>query len=95
MGCVSTSMYAPKTPCSKLIPDEYRERTEHAAAPLAGAVPLETLKNWIAFGVAQTANVETSDDKRIGAIQIIERCEERDRQAIEEADQFDLLGLRD
>jgi len=93
---VSTSVYAPTTTCSSLVPDTYREATEHTPAPEKGDDALATLKNWINFGIGQTAKVETSDDKRIAAIEIIERCEERDREAIEKASpgKLDLLGLR-
>ena len=96
-ACVSTSVFAPTTSCSSLVPDEFRERTEHTPAPEKGADPLDTLKNWINFGVGQTAKVEDSDDRRIAAIGIIERCEERDREAIKRAapGKLNLSGLRD
>ncbi len=94
---MSTSVFAPTTSCSSLVPDEFRERTEHTPAPEKGADPLDTLKNWINFGVGQTAKVEDSDDRRIAAIGIIERCEERDREAIKRAapGKLNLSGLRD
>lgn len=89
-------MYAPKTPCSALIPTEYKERTKDAPAPQEGTTPLDTLKSWIGFGVAQTANIDTADDKRIAALGIIERCEERDAEAIRKVDEgkWNLSGLR-
>ena len=93
-ACVtSPPIYAPRTPCSELVPQEYREKTQHAPAPELGASDLGTFKNWIAFALLQTANVNNADDKRIASIEIIERCEARDREAIEETQDRGFLGL--
>lgn len=94
MGCVtSPPIYAPKTPCSELVPSEYHERTKHAPLPHMGLTDLDTFKNWVTFGLLEAQNVETSDDKRIAALDIIKRCEDRDREAIEETADRGFLGL--
>lgn len=46
---------------------------------------LERLKAWINFGIAQTGQLTIANSRTSDAIGIIERCEERDRQAIEDA----------
>lgn len=93
MGCVSASVYAPKTPCSELVPASYRDYTEHTPPPELGVNNLETFKNWVSFALAQTAKVANSDDKRISSLEIIERCEKRDMEAIEEVKDGGFLGL--
>jgi len=51
-------------------------------------VPLpdgDTVGDWIAFGDAQTGQLDRANDRTLTSIGIIERCEERDKAAIAEA----------
>lgn len=41
--------------------------------------------DWIAFGDAQTGQLDKANDRTTSSIGIIERCEERDKQAIQKA----------
>lgn len=38
--------------------------------------------DWIAFGDAQTAQLDKANDRTLSAIGIVERCEARDREAV-------------
>lgn len=87
-------MYAPKSSCSSLAEKVWTEPVPDAPAPVAGETPLDTLKNWINFGVAQTANKQTEFERSQAKFQLIQRCEERDREAIDDASPKGLLGLR-
>ncbi len=93
-ACVRTTVYAPKTSCSDLVQDTWTEPVPDAPAPIAGESPLDTLKNWINFGVAQTANKRSEYERSEAKIGIIRRCEERDQKAIERSSSKGLLGLR-
>lgn len=84
-GCVTTSVYAPKSKCSQLVEQVYNEPVPDAPAPVLGEDDLATLKNWINFGVAQTAGKRTEFERAQAARDITRRCEERDAQAIEKS----------
>ena len=75
--------------CATLIPDSWRQGVEGADLPAAGA----TVGDWIAFADAQTGRLDMANDRTVSAIGIIERCETRDRQAIERATRRRFLGL--
>ena len=96
-GCVtSPPIFASKTDCTTLLPAEWREGVGNAAAPATvargdfpegpagNAAYADALaRSWMAFAVAQTGQVRKADDRYDAAIGIMERCGERDRQAIE------------
>jgi hypothetical protein len=71
---------ATPTACSSLLPSEWREPVPAAPLP-AGS----TVGDWIAFGDAQTAQLDKANDRTSAAIGIIERCEARDRDAVKKA----------
>lgn len=66
--------------CSSLLPSEWREPVPGAPLP-AGS----TAGDWIAFADAQTAQLDKANDRTVAAIGIVERCEERDREAVKKA----------
>jgi hypothetical protein len=47
---------------------------------------------WIAFADAQTGQLDKSNDRYSAAVGIVERCEERDREAVKRA-RRKVLGL--
>ncbi|MEG3148657.1 hypothetical protein U1769_02075 [Sphingomonas sp. ZT3P38] len=51
-------------------------------APLPGG---ETVGDWIAFGDAQTAQLDKANDRYGAAIGIVGRCEARDAAAVKKA----------
>lgn len=57
----------------------------HAAPPAEAGNDLDRLKNWINFGIAQTGKLEVANGRLVDTIGIIERCEERDREAVRRA----------
>ncbi len=79
-------MAAPSA-CSSLLPDEWREPVP--GAPLPGG---ETVGEWIIFGDAQTAQLDKANDRALSAIEIVSRCELRDREAVKRA-RPKLLGI--
>ena len=64
--------------CSTLLPDSWRQAI--AGAPLPDG---HTVGDWIAFGDAQTAQLDKANGRTSDAIGIIERCEARDRAAVQ------------
>jgi len=84
-GCVSNSIYAAKSDCSQLVPSAWRDGVDDAALPPIEQTDLERLKAWINFSIAQTGQLHIANERTADAIGIIERCEARDREAIEEA----------
>ena len=66
--------------CSALLPDNWREAVPGASLP-AG----DTVGDWIAFGDAQTGQLDKANGRTADAIGIVERCEARDAKAIERA----------
>ena len=85
MGCAQSSVYVTKGDCSRLVPDAWRDGVQSAAAPVEASDDLEKLKAWVNFGLAQTGNLVIANSRTTDALGIIERCEQRDREAIEKA----------
>lgn len=52
-----------------------------------------TVGDWIAFGDAQTGQLDKANERTTSAIGIVERCEARDREAIGKAKRRKVLGL--
>lgn len=80
-GCVGAPpIVATPSACASLLPDEWR-------VPVAGApLPLEgTAGDWIAFGDAQTGQLDKANDRTTSSITIVERCEQLNRDAIASA----------
>lgn len=53
-----------------------------AGAPLPEG---EQVGDWVAFGDAQTAQLDKANDRYRAGIGIVSRCEARDRKAVERA----------
>lgn len=84
-GCVSPSVFASKSDCSQLVPSNWRTGVASAALPARTEDDRERLNEWINFSVRQTGQLEKANDRTADTIGIIERCEERDREAIKRA----------
>ncbi|WP_288989869.1 hypothetical protein [uncultured Sphingopyxis sp.] len=96
-ACVSSPpIIADKAPCSSLVPEDWRAGVEGAAAPASVALPpvghpdaleayADLAREWMKFGVGQTGQLQKANGRTADAIGIIERCEARDRAAIERA----------
>lgn len=85
-ACVaSPPIYAANTPCSSLVPSEWRNGVDHAPPPAETTDQLGQLKAWIGFGTAEAGQVEKANGRTADTLGIVERCEERDRKAVERA----------
>lgn len=69
-------MSAPSA-CSSLLPTEWRAGVPGAELPQG-----DTVGEWVAFGDAQTGQLDKSNDRYTAAVGIVERCEERDAEAV-------------
>jgi hypothetical protein len=49
--------------------------------------------DWVAFGDAQTGRLDQANGRTKDAIEIVERCEDRDAAAIKKATRHGFLGL--
>jgi hypothetical protein len=74
--------------CSALLPQEWRQGVEGAELPAGDVVA-----DWIAFGDAQTGRLDQANGRTRDAIGIVERCEARDRAAIERSTRRRVLGI--
>ena len=78
-ACTSTVTATPNS-CISVIPVEWR-----AGVP---GVPLpsnDTIGEWIAFGDGQTGKLDQANGRTRDTIEIVERCENRDKQAVRRA----------
>lgn len=66
--------------CSTLIPDSWRTPVPGADLPDGN-----TVGDWIAFGDAQTAQLDKANGRTVDTLAIIGRCEERDRKSVAKA----------
>lgn len=103
-GCVSSPpIIADKAPCSTLVPQEWRNGVTGAPGPAEIVLPpvshpdaiqayADLAREWMKFGVGQTGQLQKANGRTADAIGIIERCEERDRAAVDRA-RPKLLGI--
>lgn len=64
------------SPCSQLVPEGWRDGVESAPLPKA-----DTVGEWVAFGDAQTAQLDKANGRTADALNIVAKCEARDREA--------------
>ena len=74
------AVYLNASPCSQLVPEGWREGVESAPLPAH-----DTVGEWVAFGDAQTAQLDKANGRTADALSIVEKCEARDRSAEEKA----------
>ncbi len=85
-GCVtSPPIYASKSPCSDLLPSAWRSGVPHAPPPGKANDALTIAREWTKFAVAQTGQLKKANERYEAAVGIVERCEERDKEAIDRA----------
>ena len=88
-GCVGAPPIAAiPSACSTLIPASWRAPVP--GAPLPGG---HTVGDWIAFGDAQTAQLDKANGRTGDALDIVARCEARDAAAVKKAGRRRVLGV--
>lgn len=75
--------------CSSLIPTEWRKPVPSVEPP---SPAVSVVADWIASFDGQTGRLDQQYDRTIGAIGIVERCEERDRKAVTKATKRHFFG---
>jgi hypothetical protein len=63
--------------CSSLLPAEWLKGVPGAPLPDG-----ETVGDWVAFGDAQTAQLDKANDRYAAGVGIVSRCEARDAAAV-------------
>lgn len=66
--------------CSALLPSEWANGVPGAPLPDGN-----TVGDWVAFGDAQTAQLDKANDRYSAAVGIVARCEARDAAAVKQA----------
>src|SRR5690606_14996068 len=66
--------------CSTLLPADWLEGVPGAPLTLGDSVG-----EWIAFGDAHTGQLDKANDRHRAGVGIIQRCEDRDREAVKRA----------
>lgn len=80
-GCAGTPIVtATPSSCASLLPSEWKQGVEGAPLPEGTEIA-----DWIVFGDAQTGKLDQANARTKDAIGIVERCEQRDAQAIKRA----------
>jgi hypothetical protein len=69
-------MNRPASDCSTLVPQALRLPTPGAPIPADS-----TAGAWVAFGDAQTGQLDKANVDKTSQMQIVEACEKRDREA--------------
>lgn len=68
--------YLNASPCSQLVPEGWKDSVPSAPLPAN-----DTVGEWVAFGDAQTAQLDKANGRTADALAIVEKCEARDREA--------------
>ncbi len=80
-GCAGVPpIVAAPNACASLLPKAWRTPVVGAPIPLT-----DTAGEWIAFGDAQTGQLDKANDRTVSSIEIVERCEALHREAIAKA----------
>lgn len=88
-GCVGAPPIAAiPSACSTLIPANWHDPVP--GAPLPGGL---TVGDWIAFGDAQTAQLDKANGRTTDALDIVARCEARDAAAVRKVARRRVLGV--
>ncbi len=64
------------SPCSQLVPDGWKAGVESAPLP-----KVDSVGEWVAFGDAQTAQLDKANGRTADALNIVAKCEARDWEA--------------
>lgn len=81
-GCVSAPpIVATPSACASLLPEAWRIPVPGAPLPIEG----NTVGDWIAFGDAQTGQLDKANERTLSSIAIVERCEQLNREAVAKA----------
>ncbi|NJC06497.1 hypothetical protein GGQ97_002290 [Sphingomonas kaistensis] len=75
--------------CSSLLPADWRQGIAPAPLPTG-----QTVADWIVFGDQQTGRLDQANGRTRDAIEVVARCEERDRAAVRSATRPRLFGIR-
>jgi hypothetical protein len=67
----------PASACSTLIPDAWRQGVPSADLPAE-----DTAGAWVAFGDAQTGQLDKANGRTVDSIDIVQKCERRDAEAV-------------
>lgn len=79
-GCASSiRVLAPAEGCSTLIADRWRQPVASAVLGDSGDAALD----WQMFGLAQTGQLTVANADKAAIIETVERCEARDRAAVQ------------
>ena len=86
-GCVTPTVTVQPNSCSSLLPASWKEGVEGADLPEGN-----TVGDWIVFGEQQTGKLEIANSRTKDSIEIVSRCEERDKLAVKQATRRRFLG---
>jgi hypothetical protein len=79
-ACAAPIVTAQGASCSSLLPETWKQGVAGADLPDGN-----TVGDWIAFGDAQTGKLDQANGRTKDAMEIVERCEARDRAAVHKA----------
>lgn len=80
-GCVGAPpIVASQSACASLLPQAWRAPVPGAPLPLT-----DTAGDWIAFGDAQTGQLDKANDRTLSSIEMMESCEKLNRDAVASA----------
>jgi hypothetical protein len=79
-ACAAPIVTTQTVACSSLLPPSWKQGVEGAPLPDGN-----TVGDWIAFGDAQTGKLDQANGRTKDAMEIVERCEARDRAAVHKA----------
>lgn len=79
-SCAAPVVQSTPNSCSTLLPADWKQGVDGADLPDGN-----TVGDWIAFGDAQTGRLDVANGRTKDAIEIVERCEERDAAAVKKA----------
>jgi len=63
--------------CSRLVPEDWRQGVPGAELPADN-----TVGGWVAFGDAQTGQLEKANGRTRDGLAIVEKCEARDAEVV-------------
>lgn len=82
---MTSAVFAPKNSCTALLPTAWESGVDNASPPRRATTDLDNLKEWTKFAIGQTGQLQKSNERYVAAVGIVQRCEDRDKAAIEKS----------
>jgi len=82
VGCTTIQVNRTDVDCLKFVPEKVKLRVGSAPVPMVTLTIEEEVKSWQKFGVAQTGQLNKSEDDKETILFVVKTCQDEFKQAV-------------